>query len=163
MELSIYVILLLKIKMAICCCLSGLDRWRGDCLILYHGTESKESKDDILENGFKICKDGNYGAGIYLTSHFELAQTYTNTGNGYCDDLVIPVRIYNKDIKCLQYRTLAHRLGKECIDNPSFEDALEMPEAEVYCRHNHIKALLIQYDYYDEVVVFDATVIRKIG
>ena len=133
-------------------------------MILYHGTETKESKEDILKNGFKICKDGNYGSGIYMTSHYDLAQTYTNTGNnGYCDDLVIPIRIYNKDIKCLQYKTLAHRIGKKSIDNPSFETALEMPEVESYCKNNGIKALLIRYDYYDEVVVFDSSVIRKIG
>lgn len=135
----------------------------GDYLILYHGTKTKEAKEDILKNGFKICKDGNHGSGIYLTSHFELAQTYTNTGNGYQDNLVIPVHIYNKDIKCLQYKTLAHKIGKECINNPSFETALEIPETEEYCRHNGIKALLIQYDYYDEVVVFDSSVIRKVG
>ena len=92
-----------------------------------------------------------------------LAQTYTNTGNGYQDNLVIQVHIYNKDIKCLQYKTLAHKIGKECINNPSFETALEIPETEEYCRHNGIKALLIQYDYYDEVVVFDSSVIRKVG
>ena len=49
------------------------------------------------------------------------------------------------------------------IENPSFETALEMPEVENYCKDNKIKALLIQYNYYDEVVVFDVSAIRKIG
>lgn len=142
---------------------SDMIEWKGDCLILYHGTKTKESKNDILKNGFKICKDGNYGSGVYLTSYYELAQAYTNIGSGYNDDLIIPVHIYNKDIKCLQYKTIAHRLGKECFENPSFETALEMPEVENYCKDNKIKALLIQYNYYDEVVVFDVSAIRKIG
>ncbi len=132
-------------------------------MTLYHGTETEERKQSIIKDGFKICNDGNYGNGIYLTSHFDLAQTYTNTGNGYQDNLVIPVRIYNRDIKCLQYNTIAHKLGKECHENPSFETALEMPEVELYCKSNGIKAFLIQYDYYDEVVVFDPSVIKKIG
>lgn len=132
---------------------------------MYHGTLSEQSKQSIIENGFKMCADGNYGTGVYLTSHYELAMDYT-----YNDDdrkqhkeWVIPVHIYNRDIKILQYKTIAKRLGKKCAVNPDFETALEMPETEEYAAKNGIKALMIKYDYYDEVVVYDPTVIRKIG
>lgn len=132
---------------------------------LYHGTASEQSKQSILSNGFKMCTDGNYGVGIYMTSHFELAMdyTYNDKDRKNHEELVIPVQIYNRDIKILQYKTLANRLGKICNKNPDFETALEMPEVEEYARNNGIKALLIQYDYYDEVVVYDPSVIRKIG
>lgn len=134
-------------------------------LILYHGTSSKQAKQSIINNGFKICTDGNYGNGIYLTSHFELAMdyTYNDKDRKNHEELIIPVHIYNRDIKILQYKTLANRLGKICKKNPDFETALEMPEVEEYARNNGIRALLIQYNYYDEIVVYDPSVIRKIG
>lgn len=132
---------------------------------LYHGTSSEQAKQSILTNGFKMCTDGNYGVGIYMTSHFDLARyyTYNDFDKTYHDDLIIPIRIYNKDIKILQYKTLANRLGKICKKNPDFETALEMPEVEEYAKNNGIKSLMIQYNYYDEVVVYDSGVIRKIG
>lgn len=134
-------------------------------LILYHGTSSKQAKESIINNGFKICTDGNYGNGIYLTSHFELAMdyTYNDKDRKNHEELIIPVHIYNRDIKILQYKTLANRLGKICKKNPDFETALELPEVEEYARNNGIRALLIQYNYYDEIVVYDPSVIRKIG
>jgi len=134
-------------------------------LILYHGTSSEQTKQSIINNGFKICTDGNYGNGIYLTSHFELAMdyTYNDKDRKNHEELIIPVHIYNRDIKILQYKTLANRLGKICKKNPDFETALEMPEVEEYARNNGIRALLIQYNYYDEIVVYDPSVIRKIG
>lgn len=134
-------------------------------LILYHGTSSEQAKQSIINNGFKICTDGNYGNGIYLTSHFELAMdyTYNDKDRKNHEELIIPVHIYNRDIKILQYKTLANRLGKICKKNPDFETALEMPEVEEYARNNGIRALLIQYNYYDEIVVYDPSVIRKIG
>jgi len=134
-------------------------------LILYHITSSEQTKQSIINNGFKICTDGNYGNGIYLTSHFELAMdyTYNDKDRKNHEELIIPVHIYNRDIKILQYKTLANRLGKICKKNPDFETALEMPEVEEYARNNGIRALLIQYNYYDEIVVYDPSVIRKIG
>ena len=134
-------------------------------MILYHGTSSKQAKESIINNGFKICTDGNYGTGIYLTSHFELAMdyTYNDKDRKNHEELIIPVHIYNRDIKILQYKTLANRLGKICKKNPDFETALELPEVEEYARNNGIRALLIQYNYYDEIVVYDPSVIRKIG
>ena len=134
-------------------------------MILYHGTSSKQAKESIINNGFKICTDGNYGNGIYLTSHFELAMdyTYNDKDRKNHEELIIPVHIYNRDIKSLQYKTLANRLGKICKKNPDFETALELPEVEEYARNNGIRALLIQYNYYDEIVVYDPSVIRKIG
>ncbi|WP_304430955.1 hypothetical protein [Romboutsia ilealis] len=134
-------------------------------MILYHGTSSKQAKESIINNGFKICTDGNYGNGIYLTSHFELAMdyTYNDKDRKNHEELIIPVHIYNRDIKILQYKTLANRLGKICKKNPDFETALELPEVEEYARNNGIRALLIQYNYYDEIVVYDPSVIRKIG
>lgn len=132
---------------------------------LYHGTTSKQAKESIIRNGFRLCSDGNYGTGIYLTSHFELARDYTyneNDGKRH-DDLVIPVHIYNKDIKILQYKTISNRLGKQCDKNPNFEIALEIPEVEEYAKKNGIKALMIQYSCCDEVVVYDPSVIQKIG
>lgn len=134
-------------------------------MILYHGTSSKQAKESIINNGFKICTDGNYGNGIYLTSHFELAMdyTYNDKDRKNHEELIIPVHIYNRDIKILQYKTLANRLGKICKKNPDFETALELLEVEEYARNNGIRALLIQYNYYDEIVVYDPSVIRKIG
>lgn len=132
-------------------------------MIAYHGTISKGRKLNILKNGFMFCEYGNYGKAIYLTTHFELARDYTVIDGKYDDDLVIPVHICNKDIKCLQYRTIARRLGKVCPKNPSFESALALTEVESYCKKNRIKALLIQYNYYDEIVVYDKNVIKKIG
>lgn len=134
-------------------------------MILYHGTDSEDKKQSILLNGFNICTDGNYGNGIYLTSFYDLAMDYTfsDEDKEQHSEWVIPVRIHNKDIKMLQYRTLANRLGQKCVGNPPFENALEIPEAEQYAKENGIKALLIQYDYYDEVVVYDESVIKKIG
>lgn len=122
-------------------------------------------KQSIINNGFKICTDGNYGNGIYLTSHFELAMdyTYNDEDRKKHEELVIPVKINNRDIKILQYKTLANRLGKKCEKNPDFETALEMPEVEEYARDNGIRVLMIQYNYYDEVVVYDPGVIREIG
>lgn len=132
---------------------------------LYHGTESEQARQSILTNGFKMCADGNYGTGIYMTSHFELARdyTYNDYDKMHHEDLVIPIHIYNRDIKILQYKTLANRLGKKCTKNPDFETALEMPEVGEYAKKNGIKALMIQYNYYDEVVVYDPSAIRKIG
>lgn len=132
-------------------------------MIAYHGTDSEEKKSNILKQGFRPCADGNYGTAIYLTSHFELARDYTVIDTNYNDDLVIPVHIYNKDIKCLQYRTIARILGGKCVNNPSFESALELQEAALYCKNHGIKALLIQYDYYDEIAVYDKDIIRRIG
>lgn len=68
---------------------------------LYHGTSSEQAKQSIIKNGFKICTDGNYGNGIYLTSYFELAMdyTYNNTDRKNHEELIIPVHIYNRDIK----------------------------------------------------------------
>lgn len=134
-------------------------------LKLYHGTSSEQMKQSIINNGFKICTDGNYGNGIYLTSHFELAMdyTYNDEDRKKHEELVIPVKINNRDIKILQYKTLANRLGKKCEKNPDFETALEMPEVEEYARDNGIRVLMIQYNYYDEVVVYDPGVIREIG
>ncbi len=139
--------------------------FKEEILKLYHGTSSEQAKQSIINNGFKICTDGNYGNGIYLTSHFELAMDYTYDENDRKnhDEWVIPVRIYNRDIKILQYKTIANRLGKQCVKNPDFETALELPEVEEYAKNNGIKALMIQYNYYDEVVVYDSSVIRKIG
>lgn len=132
---------------------------------LYHGTSSEQAKQSIIKNGFKICTDGNYGNGIYLTSYFELAMdyTYNNTDRKNHEELIIPVHIYNRDIKILQYKTLSNRLGKICKKNPDFETALELPEVEEYARNNGIRALMVQYNYYDEVVVYDPSVIRRIG
>ena len=132
-------------------------------MIVYHGTNSVLKKKNILQEGFELCKDGNYGAGIYFTLHFDLARDYTYMDGKCNDDLVIPVQIYNRNIKCLQYKTIAKRLGNECFKNPSFETAIEIPEVEVYCKKHGIPALLIQYDYYDEVVVYEKDVIRKVG
>jgi len=134
-------------------------------LKLYHGTPSEQAKLSIINNGFKMSTDGKYGIGIYMTSHFELASeyTYNEINKDYNDDLIIPVRIYNRDIKILQYKTLANRLGKKCTINPDYYIVSELPKAEEYAKNNGIKALMIQYDYYDEVVVYDPSVIRKIG
>lgn len=66
-------------------------------------------------------------------------------------------------IKILQYKTLSNRLGKICKKNPDFETALELPEVEEYARNNGIRALMVQHNYYDEVVVYDPSVIRRIG
>lgn len=112
-----------------------------------------------------MCTDGNYGVGIYMTSYFDLARdyTYNDCDKNYHEEWIIPVHIYNRDIKILQYKTLANRLGRKCAKNPDFETALEMPDVEKYAKNNEIKALMIQYDYYDEVVVYDPKIIRKIG
>ena len=134
-------------------------------MILYNGTPSERAKLSIINNGFKMSTDGKYGAGIYMTSYFELASeyTYNEINKDYSNDLIIPVRIYNRDIKIMQYKTLANRLGEKCKINPDYYIVSELPKAEEYARNNGIRALLIQYNYYDEIVVYDPSVIRKIG
>ena len=46
---------------------------------------------------------------------------------------------------------------------PDYYIVSELPKAEEYARNNGIRALLIQYNYYDEIVVYDPSVIKKIG
>ena len=132
-------------------------------MILYHGTDSVEAKKNILRNGFKSSKRGVFGTGIYCTLDYKLALSYTDSGEGEDENLVIPIRVYNKNVSIYQYKTLSTRAGIDCDRNPYFYRAHDIMNAKMYCDKCGIKAILVLYEDTNEAVIYDPLVIEKIG
>lgn len=121
-------------------------------MMLFHGTDNVDNYNSIKKNGFKI-NDGNYGAGVYLTTDFELAKTYAdNNGNN-----VIRAFINDIFVKEMTYSELSLACNVEPTGDGCFETSLEIPEAKEYAEKNNIKAILIQYKNTDEIVVYDSS------
>jgi hypothetical protein len=78
-------------------------------MLLYHGTEIKENKESIINNGFKYCTDGNYGIGVYATTDIDLALQYSE----HDEDMLIKLSIPNEYVKKMKYSKVANLFGYE--------------------------------------------------
>lgn len=135
-------------------------------MVVYHGVPTINVYNSVLKNGLTKSRIGTYGAGIYCSSDYNLAADYSRTSDCFRDgetSFVLPIEIEDEVVK-LKYCELAMLCNKEHSDSSViFNRAKPIPEAEGYCKKKNIRVLMIKYEDTDEVIIYDSSVIKKIG
>lgn len=135
-------------------------------MIVYHGVPTKETYDEVLKSGVMISKNGTFGAGIYCSSDYNLAANYSRASDYFNEErepFVISIEIEDDDIIILHYFELAKICGIECNEDTIFNSAKPIIKAEDYCKREHISVLMVRYKDTDEVIIYEPSVIKKIG
>lgn len=127
-------------------------------MIVYHGTDSLESKEKILKEGLNI-KDGIYGPAIYCTSDRDLALQYADNDEGR----LVEVELNVDHVFSIEYNKITNEINHTRKRNIKFDNAQKAPLVEYLSRFDLGRKGVFGIRYVDtnEVLITDKSIIKS--
>lgn len=128
-------------------------------MIVYHGTDSLESKEKILKEGLNISRNGMYGPAIYCTSDRNLALQYADND----EERLIEVELDVDHVFSIEYNKITNEINHTRKRNIKFENAQEAPLVKYLSRFELGRkgAFGIRYADTNEVLITDKSIIKS--
>lgn len=127
-------------------------------MIVYHGTDSLESKEKILKEGLNI-KDGIYGPAIYCTSDRDLALQYADND----ERRVVEIELNVDHIFSIEYNKITNEINHTRKRNIKFDNAQKAPLVEYLSRFELGRKGVFGIRYVDtnEILITDKSLIKS--